>query len=93
MTVSFQVGDREFGGSGNLEIDFWVCSELVQICAIGTNNSILNLFWLPSTFAEYFHGIGRRPPIQPPVLQTSHLLRRLLVHRAPGRKIRLLLQQ
>jgi hypothetical protein len=24
MTVSFQVGDREFGGSGNLEIDFWV---------------------------------------------------------------------
>lgn len=26
MTVSFQVGDREFGGSGNLEIDFWVGS-------------------------------------------------------------------
>lgn len=26
MTVSFQVGDREFGGSGNLEIDFWVCT-------------------------------------------------------------------
>lgn len=25
MTVTFQVGDREFGGSGNLEIDFWVC--------------------------------------------------------------------
>ncbi|KAI9814674.1 MAG: p24 complex component [Phylliscum demangeonii] len=24
MTVSFQVGDREFGGSGNLEIDFWL---------------------------------------------------------------------
>lgn len=24
MTVSFQVGDREFGGAGNLEIDFWV---------------------------------------------------------------------
>jgi len=24
MTVSFQVGDREFGGSGNLEVDFWV---------------------------------------------------------------------
>jgi p24 family protein beta-1 len=24
MTVTFQVGDREFGGSGNLEIDFWV---------------------------------------------------------------------
>lgn len=25
MTVTFQVGDREFGGSGNLDIDFWVC--------------------------------------------------------------------
>ncbi|KAK7737479.1 p24 complex component [Cytospora paraplurivora] len=24
MTVSFQVGDREFGGAGNLEIDFWI---------------------------------------------------------------------
>jgi p24 family protein beta-1 len=25
MTVTFQVGDREFGGSsGNMEIDFWV---------------------------------------------------------------------
>jgi hypothetical protein len=26
MTVTFQVGDREFGGSGNLDIDFWVYS-------------------------------------------------------------------
>jgi hypothetical protein len=26
MTVTFQVGDREFGGSGNLEVDFWVRS-------------------------------------------------------------------
>lgn len=24
MTVTFQVGDREFGGSGNLDIDFCV---------------------------------------------------------------------
>lgn len=24
MTVSFQVGDREFGISGNLDVDFWV---------------------------------------------------------------------
>ncbi|KAK5132633.1 hypothetical protein LTR08_008755 [Meristemomyces frigidus] len=24
MTVTFQVGDREFGGSGNLDIDFWI---------------------------------------------------------------------
>lgn len=26
MTVTFQVGDREFGGAGNLEVDFWVNS-------------------------------------------------------------------
>lgn len=26
MTVTFQVGDREFGGSGNLDIDFFVRS-------------------------------------------------------------------
>lgn len=24
MTVTFQTGDREFGGSGNLDINFWV---------------------------------------------------------------------
>ena len=24
MTVTFQVGAREFGGSGTLDIDFWV---------------------------------------------------------------------
>ena len=24
MTVTFQVGDREFGSAGNLDIDFWV---------------------------------------------------------------------
>jgi len=28
MTVTFQVGDREFGNSGNLEVDFWVCHSL-----------------------------------------------------------------
>lgn len=27
MTVTFQVGDREFGGSGNLDVDFWVCPQ------------------------------------------------------------------
>lgn len=26
MTVTFQVGDREFGNSGNLDIDFFVCA-------------------------------------------------------------------
>ncbi|KAF2862797.1 transmembrane emp24 domain-containing protein 2 precursor [Piedraia hortae CBS 480.64] len=24
MVVTFQVGDREFGGSGNLDVDFWI---------------------------------------------------------------------
>lgn len=24
MTVTYQVGDREFGGAGNLDIDFWI---------------------------------------------------------------------
>ncbi|EDN03966.1 endosomal P24B protein [Histoplasma capsulatum] len=24
MTVTFQTGDREFGGSGNLDVSFWV---------------------------------------------------------------------
>lgn len=28
MTVTFQVGDREFGGAGNLEIDFWVSEHI-----------------------------------------------------------------
>jgi hypothetical protein len=31
MTVTFQVGDREFGGSGNLEIDFWVSYFLIGV--------------------------------------------------------------
>jgi hypothetical protein len=30
MTVTFQVGDREFGGAGNLDIDFWVGSNAAR---------------------------------------------------------------
>jgi hypothetical protein len=30
MTVTFQVGDREFGGSGNLDIDFYVSKRLAS---------------------------------------------------------------
>ena len=33
MTVTFQVGDREFGGSGNLEIDFWVHLAKIHLVA------------------------------------------------------------
>lgn len=36
MTVTFQVGDREFGGSGNLEIDFWVCTKLLRAPSLET---------------------------------------------------------
>lgn len=32
MTVTFQVGDREFGGAGNLDIDFWVQSSFPLLC-------------------------------------------------------------
>lgn len=31
MTVTFQVGDREFGHSGNLDVDFWVWSSLFAV--------------------------------------------------------------
>lgn len=31
MTVTFQVGDREFGSAGNLDIDFWVRRPLPPI--------------------------------------------------------------
>ncbi|MGI4851608.1 MAG: emp24/gp25L/p24 family protein [Janthinobacterium lividum] len=34
MTVTFQVGDREFGGAGNLEVDFWVSASLL-LCKHG----------------------------------------------------------
>lgn len=30
MTVTFQVGDREFGGSGNLDVDFWVRGNMLR---------------------------------------------------------------
>lgn len=32
MTVTFQVGDREFGGSGNLDIDFYVRFPMRPCC-------------------------------------------------------------
>ncbi|KAG5938576.1 hypothetical protein E4U53_007976 [Claviceps sorghi] len=30
MTVTFQTGDREFGGAGNLDIDFWIVNSAGQ---------------------------------------------------------------
>lgn len=38
MTVTFQVGDREFGGSGNLEIDFWVCLRSMAVVSPGASS-------------------------------------------------------
>ena len=40
MTVTFQVGDREFGGAGNLEIDFWVGAPLLR--ALGEAETALS---------------------------------------------------
>jgi hypothetical protein len=39
MTVTFQVGDREFGGSGNLDIDFWVRCLRGWSCLFGASFS------------------------------------------------------
>jgi hypothetical protein len=32
MTVTFQVGDREFGSAGNLDVDFWVWAIATLLC-------------------------------------------------------------
>jgi hypothetical protein len=40
MTVTFQVGDREFGSAGNLDVDFWVCyfeRSCEQLLNLGTD--------------------------------------------------------
>ena len=38
MTVTYQVGDREFGGSGSLEIDFWVGSNTTVFLSLAHGN-------------------------------------------------------
>lgn len=43
MTVTFQVGDREFGGSGNLDIDFFVRTILTR------GNGRTLTFWFRSS--------------------------------------------
>ena len=45
MTVTFQVGDREFGhSSGNLDIDFWV---LNRFAPVGLRSYVLTTNDLP----------------------------------------------
>ena len=40
MTVTFQVGDREFGAAGNLEIDFWVRQDMTTCPGIPSNRTL-----------------------------------------------------
>lgn len=40
MTVTFQVGDREFGSAGNLHVDFWVWIGLILDVWAGFDNKI-----------------------------------------------------
>lgn len=50
MTVTFQVGDREFGGSGNLEVDFWV--RIIRYCITTTITLTIRL-WLARAWATH----------------------------------------
>lgn len=46
MTVTFQVGDREFGGSGNLDVDFWVRAPCVVLVLVPGEGGEVSLFWI-----------------------------------------------
>lgn len=65
MTVTFQVGDREFGGAGNLEIDFWVGAPFYML---GKTETALSgqrqtrASWSSVDFARLF--ISRKPWLQ-----------------------------
>jgi hypothetical protein len=50
MTVTFQVGDREFGGSGNLDIDFWVWQTLIFFLLHDHGNSTMGVEPQEETF-------------------------------------------
>ena len=67
MTVTFQVGDREFGGAGNLEIDFWVSALLSrawssprQSFAWHSKLLALRLHLLRRLYALFFHSLSQR---------------------------------
>lgn len=44
MTVTFQVGDRENGGSGNIDLDFWVRPETVSHLLLSMVHATLVMF-------------------------------------------------
>jgi len=102
MTVTFQVGDREFGGSGNLDIDFWV---RVPDCFFRLRNRLS--FKADRADEKPCNAPTQNKPANnlsssptDPRRITSirslyalRLLRRPLLHRQIRRQIRLLLQQ
>lgn len=47
MTVTFQTGDREFGGAGNLDIDFWVWQLFAK-----RKHANANMFGLPTASSQ-----------------------------------------
>lgn len=88
MSVSFQVGDREFGGSGNLDIDFWVRAGCLLFFSHAAGSDISML-----TIVSLFLYLARGPVVSPSILQASGLFGRLYLHCHVRRKIPLLLQQ
>ena len=84
MTVTFQVGDREFGGAGNLEIDFWVGAPLSRALGGATSSqpTVTDSSTLQVTSADKpLCFIGRRPNERVSIQSKSHLLRRLFFRR------------
>lgn len=89
MTVTFQTGDREFGGSGNLDINFWVRHWLV-VAAVATSP----VTWKKNNSAPIFTDVlysGRGSLRHPPIQQTIGILWGVLLHGRKGREIRVLL--
>ena len=80
MTVTFQVGDREFGGAGNLEIDFWVG---VPFYTLGKAETALSRQRWARTFQNSVDSphlfTYRQPWLQPAALFKQQLLTRLFV--------------
>jgi len=85
MTVTFQVGDREFGSAGNLDIDFWVwglpfwCSSRFNKLGL-TKNSSFPLF------------TDHKPCRSVRSQREIHLQRRLLLRGQTRRQVPLLLR-
>jgi hypothetical protein len=59
MTVTFQVGDREFGGSGNLDVDFYV-SLLLRLPARKQSANIVGRSRSPVAATKCTYGPCRR---------------------------------